>query len=90
MDQVKRMQLIAEIKINNPTNFRQVPFDVLKGEILRNQEEFYQEPGQYNGFAHDLEDIKKYKDLIYLLIDYGFDENDANELIFDILVKTNE
>lgn len=96
MNEVKRMQQLAEIKISNPIKFRKIPFSVVKKELLRSELEWMGEVHEQDPDSmteediqqksNDIEQVNDLYDLYGYFEDGGFNRAEAMEQIFLLLV----
>ncbi len=97
MNEVKRMQQLAEIKISNPIKFRKIPFSLVKKELLndelgwmkeRNEEDPEGMTEEYiQQVINEIESINDHKDMLNYFEGQGFSRNEAWEQIFTLLVN---
>lgn len=97
MDEVKRMQQLAEIKVNTPSNFRKIPLSIIKKELIRSELEWMSETQREDPTSMTQEDMQHVQREIegiydyYDLLDYyegqGFSRAEAMEQFFSLLVN---
>ena len=100
MEEVNRLKQLAglnEIKVNQPNMFRKIPLSVVKKELFRDELEYKKEIYQNNGeempqedideLSKEISSINDYYDLINYYVWGGFNDKEAAEQIFSLLVN---
>jgi len=92
MDEVKRLQFLAEIKVNKPSNFRQIPFSIFKDVLKNDMRELYSELNHddVEELIQEIDSCYNFYDVLYFLEGQGHNRMEAVEIIFDTLVNKDE